>query len=308
MKIYKKSYFIIYVFAFVLLVIGLILGSIYDLNISKSIVNTGSTFGMICASFGEIPGWCMIGMFGVISIKSGIQINKKVYKILLIIFGVLLIGVNFYLMFADMNSSHNGFKEISNIWIRLLISFVIEALIVFIGFKVINTKNIKMLLWSLLILMLAFYIPLGITFITKSLVYRPRFRLICNGYEGYRVEELFKNWYDFKNKFAQNVYPIDVVKSDEFKSFPSGHSFVSMSSVLLFYIPLLNEKIKNKEWIRYLILVICVLYGLLIEFSRVLYGAHYLSDVTIGGLLAIIFSFAIPFIGYNLLKKKNIIE
>lgn len=308
MKIYKKSYFIIYVFAFVLLVIGLILGSIYDLNISKSIVNTSSTFGMICASFGEIPGWCMIGMFGVISIKSGIQINKKVYKILLIIFGVLLIGVNFYLMFADMNSSHNGFKEISNIWIRLLISFVIEALIVFIGFKVINTKNTKMLLWSLLILMLAFYIPLGITFITKSLVYRPRFRLICYGYEGYRVEELFKNWYDFKNKFAQNVYPIDVVKSDEFKSFPSGHSFVSMSSVLLFYIPLLNEKIKNKEWIRYLILVICILYGILIEFSRVLYGAHYLSDVTIGGLLAIIFSFAIPFIGYNLLKKKNIIE
>lgn len=211
-------------------------------------------------------------------------------------------------MFADMNSSHNGFKEISNIWIRLIISFVIEALIVFIGFKVINTKNTKMLLWSLLILMLAFYIPLGITFITKSLVNRPRFRLICNGYESYTAEELFKNWFDFENKFAQSVYPIDIVKSDEFKSFPLGDSFVSMYSVLLFYIPLLNDKFRNKEWIRYLILIICILYGLMIEFSRILYGAHYLSDVTIGGLLAIIFSFIVPFIGYNLLIKKNKIE
>lgn len=77
MKIFKKNYFIIYILTFILLICGLIAGSFYDLKISESIVNTGSIFGMICASFGEIPGWCMLGLFGVISIKSGMQVNKK---------------------------------------------------------------------------------------------------------------------------------------------------------------------------------------------------------------------------------------
>ena len=307
MKIFTKTYCIIFIVLFALLVGGLVVGSIYDLQISKSIVNLDSTFGLICASFGESLGWGVSAIIGVIAFKAGLKMDKTVFKVLLIILGVLIMGVAFYLIFADMNSSHNGFKEISNIYVRLLLAALIDGIIIAIGFIVINTDDKKMLLWSLLILLIAFYVPLAITFITKSIASRPRYRLIYNGYENYTVNELFKNWYSFKN-IAKDIYPVDIVKSDDFKSFPSGHSFVSMSTILLSYIPLLNKNVKDKSWVRYLILIITALYGLTIQLGRIIYGAHYLSDTTIGGLIAVIFSFFVPFIAFKILSKKGVIK
>ena len=307
MKIFTKTYCIIFIVLFALLVGGLVIGSIYDLQISKSIVNLNSTFGLICASFGEVLGWGVTAIIGVIAFKAGLKMDKTVFKVLLIILGVLIMGVAFYLIFADMNSSHNGFKEVSNIYVRLSLAALIDGIIITIGFIVINTDDKEMLLWSLLILLIAFYIPLAITFITKSIASRPRYRLIYNGYENYTVDELFKSWYSFKN-VAKDIYPTDIIESDEFKSFPSGHSFVSMSSILLSYIPSLNKKVKDKSWVRCLILVICSLYGLTIQLGRIIYGAHYLSDTTIGSLLAVFFSFFTPFIGFKILVKKDVIK
>ena len=305
MKIFSRNYCAVFGSIFLILVTGLIIGSIYDLQISLSIANQNSIFGMICASFGETFGWGMMAVFGTMAFRIAKKADKMVFKILLIAFGCLVIGVSFYLIFADMNSSHNGFKEISNLPLRLILSAVIVGVISFASYKIINTEDTKLLLCAWIILMIAYYIPLAINFITKSIVMRPRFRLISSGYETYSVFDLFEPWYKAGTGIAQEVYPSNIINSDDFKSFPSGHSFVSMSSVLLSYLPLLNKRLKNEKWAMPLFLGVAALYGFTIEFARILYGAHYLSDTTFGGLLAVIFAFSIPFAGFKVVEKKK---
>ena len=308
MKLFTKSYYITFGIIIVILLTGLIVGSFYDLQISTAIVNQNSTFGMICASFGEIGGWGLMTIFGTMAFRLAQKVDKKIFKILLIIFGILVIGVSYYLIFADMNSSHNGFKEVSNLPVRLILTGLIVLAISFISYKVIDTDNFKFLLCMWIILMLAYYVPLAINFITKSIASRPRYRLIASGYNIYSAHDLFIPWFkSFNEGLAQRVYSSDIVNSDDFKSFPSGHSFVSMTSILISYLPLLNKKLKEKNWVRVLILVIAALYAFTIEFSRILYGAHYLSDTTIGGLLASIFACLMPFALFKVFQKKKVL-
>ena len=301
----KTSYFLFGGLAAILL-LGFILSGTFDLSLSQSVYDKSSVFGMVCASFGELFGWAMMAVFGSMAFRLAQQVEKKLFKALLVVFGIVVIGVSAYLVFADMNSSHNGFKEVSHIALRIALTALFEALIVFFSYKIINTKDTRKLLCAWVILMIAFYLGLAINFITKAIVMRPRFRLIANGYEGYGVNELFEPWYLAGSKgLAESVYPSEAVGSDDFKSFPSGHSFVSMSSLLFFYLPLLNEKVKDKPWVRYLVFAIFALYGLTIELARIRYGAHYLSDTTFGGLLALLCAFLIPFFGFKLAEKKG---
>lgn len=305
MKIFTKSYYSIFAVFFVVLLGGLITSCFYDLEVNIAVTNFDSKFGMICASFGQLPGWCMMGFFGVMAFKLSQQVERKLFKVLLIIFAVLVVGVSGYLIFGDMNSSHNGFKEISKLWVRILIAVILEAIIVFIGYKVIDTKDTKTLLRTWIILMIAYYLGLAIVFIMKEIWTRPRYRLIYNGYEGYTVYDLFKRWYEPGRGIAGEIYPYEIVHSDDFKSFPSGHSYDSMTCILLSYIPLLNTKQKDKPWIRSLILGITGCYAMMIAFSRILYGAHYLSDVTFGGLVGVICAFVVPYFGFKIVNKKE---
>ena len=301
----KTSYFLFGGLAAILL-LGFILSGTFDLSLSQSVYDKSSVFGMVCASFGELFGWAMMAVFGSMAFRLAQQVEKKLFKALLVVFGIVVIGVSAYLVFADMNSSHNGFKEVSHIVVRIALTAVFEALIVFFSFKIIDTKDTRKLLCAWIILMIAFYLGMAINFITKAIVMRPRFRLIADGYEGYTAAELFEPWYLAGGKgLAESVFPSDVVSSDDFKSFPSGHSFMSMSSLLFFYIPLLNEKVKDKPWVRYLVFAIFALYGLTVEFARIVYGAHYLSDTTLGGMLALLCAFLIPFFGFRLAEKKG---
>ncbi len=309
MKVFGKASYFLFGGLCAIIVALFVIGSVYDLQISQAIADTSSVFGMICASFGEVLGWAMMGVFGAMAFRLAQQVEKKLFKVLLIIFGAMVIGVSFYLIFADMNSSKNGFKEVSNIAVRLIIAAAIEALIVFLSFKAITTKDTKKLLCCWLVLMGAFYLGLAFNFIMKGIVMRPRFRLIRNGYETYTAAELFEPWYLSGGKgLAEQVYPSDVVGSDDFKSFPSGHSFVSMSSILLAFLPFLNDKAKDKAWVRHLIFVLCACYGLTIQFARIRYGAHYLSDTALGGFIALFFAFLVPFISFRVLDKKGVLK
>ncbi len=67
-------------------------------------------------------------------------------------------------------------------------------------------------------------------------------------------------------------------------SFPSGHSMVSVS-LYGFIIYLIYTRIKGRK--KYLFITVLVLLTLLIMFSRIYLGVHYLSDVVAGGVISI---------------------
>ena len=72
---------------------------------------------------------------------------------------------------------------------------------------------------------------------------------------------------------------------DTCKSFPSGHTYCSAMSFVLVCLPDLFEKFK-KRWIKALCWILPALYTITVAVCRIVVGAHFLSDVLVGGTLA----------------------
>lgn len=69
-------------------------------------------------------------------------------------------------------------------------------------------------------------------------------------------------------------------------SFPSGHSMVSVS-LYGFIIYLMYTRVKSKK--KYIFISVFVILTILIMFSRIYLGVHYLSDVIAGCLISVVY-------------------
>lgn len=107
------------------------------------------------------------------------------------------------------------------------------------------------------------------------------------------------------NAFAKVIFTrprptgINLIEESGF-SYPSGHSMVSMA-YYGFIAYLIYKRQKNKL-IKTIIIVSLLLTILLVGFSRIYLGVHYLSDVIGGFLLSIVY--LMIFIKYSKIEKK----
>lgn len=86
------------------------------------------------------------------------------------------------------------------------------------------------------------------------------------------------------------------------KSFPSGHTAGAGMSYLLMMLPYSSKKSENKACLCF---IVPFIYTSIVAFTRLVMGAHYLSDVTMGGVI----SFTVVLIAmavYERLDKKII--
>ena len=72
---------------------------------------------------------------------------------------------------------------------------------------------------------------------------------------------------------------------DTCKSFPSGHTYCAAITFALICLPDLFESFK-KRWVKAICWTVPAAYTLTVAISRIVVGAHYLSDVLVGGTLA----------------------
>ncbi len=82
------------------------------------------------------------------------------------------------------------------------------------------------------------------------------------------------------------------------KSFPSGHTAGAGMSYLLMLFPFVFNKFKDKKQLCFWIP--CV-YTSIVAFTRLVMGAHYLSDVTVGGIV----SFSVVLLAMAILQKND---
>lgn len=124
--------------------------------------------------------------------------------------------------------------------------------------------------------------------LVKNLNCRPRYRNI----EG----NDFRNWWEFTPfKYSDDLH----------KSFPSGHTGTATCAILF---PLLSKVIRFKSKNTELsLLLFSYSYIFIVAFSRIYYGAHFLSDVSFGGLITLLFSLIMMFIVERIYihKEKN---
>ena len=116
--------------------------------------------------------------------------------------------------------------------------------------------------------------------LVKQLNQRPRFYITLMGYEGIG----FREWYTL-NRISKETCLEYGLTTDDLGSFFSGHALQAMLNVLIFpCFSCVFPALRNRDKV---LVIIAAALSVLICLSRIVLGAHYLSDVAFGSLVGI---------------------
>lgn len=283
--------------------LGVVLGSFYDLQINEALYIKNNIFGLAVASFAQLPVYGGAGFLGsVLFSVNNKQIKNKTIKWILyfisivgVIFGIIMqgnafVGVNAW---GRLNPNLDKLYFAIPFGILLVGPFIVWGY--FIGKKCEN-KDIIFVIFAMIFVYASQFV---VIFILKSFFHRPRFRYIVEN-----DITLFHNWW-------QPFDGYDTYKalglSEEFKSFPSGHTgCATCMMIVLAYSGYFSKKFEDKQ---YMLFFIGFAYTILVGFSRMLVGAHFLSDVCMAGFIGTCaFAFFDIILDKFVFKKLNKLE
>lgn len=239
---------------------------------------------------------------GVLFERAVDYIDAKPLKIILCIVCIgIAAGVGYFggSTLASKSCFGSVFPSIiGNIPIIAAIFAVFELPLFFIGYHFAKKTDDELLvrrIIGLFIVLLAAYLTMTLL---KSVFPRPRYRTVVLGYEGIG----FVPWYSPVSG-AADLEQTFGLSSDEFRSFPSGHSILSASAVYI--LPSLSwiiPKLKDKQLV---LSIVGLVFGCTIMFTRIIVGAHYLSDVSAGAIIGTLLSIVYTIIQLRLSVKQN---
>ena len=265
-----------------LFVLGFILGTFLDLSLTEAIFSRDNTFGITMSAIGTLPGYMILAALGGGFVALALHRQyKTLYKVLLYVGALAGFGAAIFFSGREFFGP-NGFTNEKIKWVGYLIALPIACGCGFLGYYLTKKSENKYLWLIYLIAAIAIFMALvpGVTLI-KVIFHRPRYRTLSL-YSDIDFYPWYKRCADYKDFMAQYN-----LTSEEFKSFPSGHagaSSVFMIGVSL--LPLINKKF---EKITLPLFYVGFAYALFVSFTRILVGAHFLSDVSMGGLLTSLF-------------------
>jgi len=264
----------------------IILGSFLDLQINQAIFSKDNGFGITVAALSMVVGYGVLSAMGGTFLYHGLKLTNVVWqKIIFIAASVGVLGLTVFFCARKEFFGINGWNIPSLVWLGYLLATPIMGACMFGGYIVAKKAN-NPKLWILVAIAAVFAalaLLLGTTAV-KGIFNRPRYRIIVSEHPN-----LFYNWWE-RCTNSNDLIKQYGVTSEEFKSFPSGHTAVSAISMLgVLLLPLaLNKEIKHQVIYFYCGLV----YTLFIAFTRIWVGAHFLSDVGMGGLITVLCIYA----------------
>jgi membrane-associated phospholipid phosphatase len=170
--------------------------------------------------------------------------------------------------------------------ISMGIGSIIGAALCALGFRAGKANDDKELARRVLIVVAVLSISFALVEIVKLFMSRPRPFIVLAGYEGIA----FCPWYS-KFSGAEDFITAYGIGKDAFKSFPSGHSLQAAAVLPAFFgLSLVYPKLQKKLGIA---LVVEIVFALTVMACRMILGAHFLSDVSMGALVSVIAFFAL---------------
>lgn len=274
------------IIAIAVFVIFLGFGSVYDLQIAQGIYSTSGAargFGMIMAAFSMYLGYAIYAIFAGAMFHSALKLEwKKWAKIVLIILSVLAYAASVYFSGKEPFSV-NGYNNPSLDWLGYVIGIVVNFGFAVGGWFISKKINNKVLVKVILIALacIVFSMLAGLQGL-KAIFHRPRFRYLVN-------EEFmgFTPWWKATSNYKELLERFSAdhayITKEEFKSFPSGHAGVSCTIMMLAcFLPLFGEKAAKWQIPAF---IAGFIWSLLVCLSRMIVGAHYLSDVSMGCII-----------------------
>ena len=261
-------------------VLGIVLGSFLDYNVSSAIASADSALGLTLSAIGPTIGFAGVAVMGGGFIRFALKGEYKLWqKILFWVLSICCFGVSIYYP-AGEYFGINGFYGAAPKWVGYLIVLLPEAAAVCLGYFLFkDCENKNMWIIFVIVIVLLLIALLGVIPTLKDMMHRPRFRLIvATGAD-------FHNWWEPCKNYKE-LMELYNTASDNFKSYPSGHT--AEASILLvtsLFLPLAGAKYKKFQ--RPLFIVSCCLI-VVVAFARVLAAAHFLSDVSTGATIMIL--------------------
>lgn len=298
-KIIKRSTISFLILALVLFVSG----TFFDLEISKKLasVKTGEYFthnGCVnfLEAFAELPVYVLlvlgVGICGFCLADNEKKAFKTTYLVVtgLIIFIVALIGV--YRMVNTLGEIYD-FQEEALKPLAVVCYVLVALCSVLLTFWFLFTfskEKLKKLYYFSLACVIVVALSVVVTQALKLIWARPRFRAMkcVDDYS------LFKKW--FKPSFGKKNY--GELDKDAFKSFPSGHCSFVATLLCLSYLP---KFIETSKTVKYITFFVPLAYLFIVALSRIVAGAHFLTDVVAGSMISV----AIIYFVFRVFVKKS---
>lgn len=256
--------------AYLALALGLLLltGSFIDYPFSRAVVNPESFFANFFAGFGAFPA-SLGAVGGGLLLILGHRRRPSAAKIAEIVVGVIAMILGAWLTYTTppkytpWNKSWLALISVAAILITLIFTYWLQR-------KGVRRATVRNVGWVLIATILTELIVINVL---KGIWERPRMRFIAE-----RPEDLFHHWWQVGNELKELFLP-QGIPADEFKSFPSGHTGHATLMMSLALMPRLKL-----NWRRYQnrLLGLGIAWAGLTALSRVIIGAHFLTDTVIG--------------------------
>lgn len=258
-----------------LLLVFMVVGSFLDLNISKLIYpGHENSVGQFFAAFGELPAFTALSCAGCLLLVFRSRINSAWSALIAVIGGGLI-------LMALVLSVHESVDSVPALptWVALLVNvFVMAACGAAIVYYA-RGASVKTVVRFVLTVVVVAIGTMVLIHIVKVPWGRARMRLIVQtGNESY-----FTPWWQAGTTLKKRLVA-EGISSDEFRSFPSGHTACASCAMLLALLPTLSRAKRKKTGT--LFAAGCV-WTLIVAFTRIWMGAHFLTDVTMAWLITL---------------------
>ena len=274
MKKLKRKYRQFALIVFAVLIVLMVVGSFWDLPISRFLYPGHETsFGQFFAAFGELPAFLCITSGGVLLYLIRGRLRRMFRTIAALGAACLVLGGSFLAV-------HEATDNVPALptWVALLVTVFFALVCGFLLVLVTRSCSVKTVFRFLCTLIFCAVVTMLLVNIIKVPWGRARMRLIA----GTGNETYFSPWWK-AGKALRDKLVADGISSDEFRSFPSGHTSCAACCMLLILLPTLGKQFRGKETVY---LIVGAVWTVLVAFTRIQMGAHFLTDVTMAALIA----------------------
>lgn len=250
-----------------LLLVMMAAGSVWDYSISQAAYNPDSPFGLFFAAFGEYPAALGFAAAGSMLLSAR---NREKH-----LTGVLQIIAGCWFIFSGAAMASILPTNYLHIPAGLSagIGLVCTGLTVWGTLRLCRTSDRRTVIRIAAVFLLVIFADILVVNLIKIPWGRARMRLVASDSRAY-----FMPWWQAGTGLRDTLVAAGVA-ADEFKSFPSGHTANASSLMLLCLLPRLSPKLADKQ---NLLFFIALAWTVLVAVSRIVMGAHYLTDTTVG--------------------------
>ena len=288
-----------YVFIIIcsVLVVGIIIGSFCDYNISVALSNI-TNIGEFHEDYGNIISHLLYPIAGVCIFKG---LRKKGIKFNTLAWGVLFLSL-YWTYYSFLDTSGDDLREAYGYvpgqpgsFLPLALSsltwIAIICLTAYCAYRLIDDEQADMLIAIGSIILIAGIMSEYVNGWLKIVGCRPRYKYLIT--LDNPVSE-YRNWWEMIPYLKDESY---------FRSWPSGHM---TKATIMLTLPMVADVLKcKKKSIKYLLFAFAIIWILVFGYNRIHMNAHFLTDVCFGVLITYcIYVFIYTFV-FSIFEKEH---